>query len=204
MRRYCFKYSADDHRIWVWRWPGKRSEPIFVFERYTAITKGVTVREAICSPLVVLQDAMTARNYIDSIFNPGCAACTIKSSRCHLSARQRSSTYFTTHLTVFSRIWRTHMDCQIIRIFTNRALLGCAGNSTAAVSQYRLINYPVAKIMIWIITEGNGWCNWFDAMSRFGLHSCVVLSSKLNSLTLGRRMLIVWNLKRILIIITEF
>lgn len=80
LRRVIFRdesrssLSADDHHTRVWRRPGQRSDPAFVLEWHTAITKGVTVCEAIfCdtqAPLVVLQGTMTVRSYMDSILTP--------------------------------------------------------------------------------------------------------------------------------------
>ncbi|GFV23974.1 hypothetical protein TNCV_521781 [Trichonephila clavipes] len=52
---------------------------------------GVTVWGAISwdtrSSLVVLQGTLTARRYVDDIFNADCATHAIKSPRCHLSNR---------------------------------------------------------------------------------------------------------------------
>ncbi|GFU25893.1 uncharacterized protein TNCV_5104171 [Trichonephila clavipes] len=73
----------------VWRRTGQRSDPAFIVERHTAISQGVTVWRAISwdtrSSLVVLQGTLTARRYVDDIFNADCATHAIKSPRCHLS-----------------------------------------------------------------------------------------------------------------------
>ncbi|GFT44798.1 HTH_Tnp_Tc3_2 domain-containing protein [Trichonephila clavipes] len=84
-----FSLGADDHRTRVWRRTGQRSDPAFIVERHTAISQGVTVWGAISwdtrSSLVVLQGTLTARRYVDDIFNADCATHAIKSPGCHLS-----------------------------------------------------------------------------------------------------------------------
>ncbi|GFS84676.1 transposable element Tcb1 transposase [Trichonephila clavipes] len=69
-----FSLSEDDHRTRVWRRTGQRSDPAFIVERHTAISQGVTVWGAISwdtrSSLVVLQDTLTARRYVDDILTP--------------------------------------------------------------------------------------------------------------------------------------
>ncbi|GFW21005.1 HTH_Tnp_Tc3_2 domain-containing protein [Trichonephila clavipes] len=69
-----FSLSADDHRTRVWRRTGQRSDPVFIVERHTAISQGVTVWGAISwdtrSSLVVLQGTLTARRYVDDILTP--------------------------------------------------------------------------------------------------------------------------------------
>ncbi|GFV29116.1 DDE_3 domain-containing protein [Trichonephila clavipes] len=84
-----FSLSADDHRTRVWRRTGQRSDPAFIVERHTAISQGVTVWGAISwdtrSSLVVLQGTLTARRYVDDIFNADCSTHAIKSPRCLLS-----------------------------------------------------------------------------------------------------------------------
>ncbi|GFV16503.1 transposable element Tcb2 transposase [Trichonephila clavipes] len=69
-----FSLSADDHRTRVWRRTGQRSDPAFIVERHTAISRGVTVWGAISwdtrSSLVVLQGTLTARRYVDDILTP--------------------------------------------------------------------------------------------------------------------------------------
>ncbi|GFU80320.1 HTH_Tnp_Tc3_2 domain-containing protein [Trichonephila clavipes] len=73
-RRNRQNLSADDQRICLWRRPGPRSDPAFVVENHTAITQGVTTCGEICwdtqSPLIALQDTLTARSYVDEILRP--------------------------------------------------------------------------------------------------------------------------------------
>ncbi|KFM76878.1 Transposable element Tc1 transposase, partial [Stegodyphus mimosarum] len=70
--RFCL--SSDSRRIRVWRRCGDRSNPAVTVERLTARQRGIMVWGAIAydsrSPLVRIQDTMTAQGYLDNVVRP--------------------------------------------------------------------------------------------------------------------------------------
>ncbi|UYV72417.1 KLF6 [Cordylochernes scorpioides] len=70
--RFCL--SSDSRRVRVWRRRGERSNPAAIVERPTVRQRGIMVWGAIAydsrSPLLRIQDTMTAQRYVDDVLPP--------------------------------------------------------------------------------------------------------------------------------------
>ncbi|UYV64878.1 hypothetical protein LAZ67_3002250 [Cordylochernes scorpioides] len=70
--RFCL--SSDSRRVRVWRRRGERSNPAAIVERPTVRQRGIMVWGAIAydsrSPLLPIQDTMTAQRYVDDVLRP--------------------------------------------------------------------------------------------------------------------------------------
>ncbi|GFU64282.1 transposable element Tcb2 transposase [Trichonephila clavipes] len=69
-----FNLSSDDNRVRVWRPRGKRFNPAFVLQQYTAPTASVMVWGVIAYntrlPLVLIRGPMTAQRYVHDFLQP--------------------------------------------------------------------------------------------------------------------------------------
>ncbi|UYV64468.1 hypothetical protein LAZ67_3000851 [Cordylochernes scorpioides] len=70
--RFCL--SSDSRRVRMWRRRGERSNPAAIVERPTVRQRGIMVWGAIAydsrSPLLRIQDTMTAQRYVDDVLRP--------------------------------------------------------------------------------------------------------------------------------------
>ncbi|UYV78217.1 ASNA1 [Cordylochernes scorpioides] len=70
--RFCL--SSDSRRVRVWRRRGERSNPAAIVERPTVRQRGIMVWGAIAydsrSPLLRIQETMTAQRYVDDVLRP--------------------------------------------------------------------------------------------------------------------------------------
>ncbi|UYV84471.1 hypothetical protein LAZ67_X002311, partial [Cordylochernes scorpioides] len=70
--RFCL--SSDSRRVRVWRRRGERSNPAAIVKRPTVRQRGIMVWGAIAydsrSPLLRIQDTMTAQRYVDDVLRP--------------------------------------------------------------------------------------------------------------------------------------